>query len=301
MGGAVINTARWLFAVGLLLLIGCESIGIGPKKAPEPEDVAVVDTFCEDNPGAAECVCQQAGEGSLACRCAQDPSRIECELCGRASASKLRTEGLIAASRGSYDSGRQLLRCSIETQPNNPRAQMLVDQLEDPWGYFERKIGSGSTGYEMQYGETLGEVAERCLGNSLYFLGLALINNVPNPSEVGEDLLLTLPGNKVCAPSSDTPSRPDEAVAGLPSETGPGLSVAPPASPSPVQTAITDPDPSLFDTSAVDRLNEEFADLLITGEEAKACSKLDEILDMDPENEAATLNKTEFCGGVNGL
>ena len=73
------------------------------------------------------------------------------------------------------------------------------------------------------------------------------------------------------------------------------MGTSPSLPPTDDQPGLPEVDPEAPDT---DRWLEEFADLLFEGREAEACAKLDQILDLDPENGAAALNKNEFCGGV---
>ena len=175
---------RACFLAACVLVAGCETLGIGQgDKHDDAADVVETVSLCEADPMSAGCVCEEFGQDSLNCRCAEDPARIECELCGSASTGKLRTQALVGLGEGSYDSGRHLLRCAVAERPSDSNSRLLLDQLENPRGFFEDKFGPGTTDYTMRYGETLGEVAQRCLGNSLYFVGLALINDLPKPIE----------------------------------------------------------------------------------------------------------------------
>ncbi len=302
-----------------VVIAGCETLPgrQAAQDTPPPADV----TECTDTSTEARCVCLREGQGSLACRCAEAPDRIECTLCKTASAPKLRTEGLIALSGGSYASAGHLLRCALDKQPGDARAEMLLAQLDDPTDFFEQQFGSAYTTYTMREGDTLGIIAQRCLGNPMYFIGLALINDLTNPSRVPVGRSIRVPGTTTCEPrkvagSTSAPAQPSvgseasgssaaeedvlsvDATPRLIRSDGGASTSAAQARPSDQVDAVEAAASDL--ASSTERLLDEFTDLLLLGKEQEGCSKLREVLQIDPENEAALQNQRDFCNGDGG-
>ena len=304
--------ARALSALAVFLLAtllaGCETMpgGSTPSNGTEP---AVARCTIEDQTPA--CVCQRFGDSSSACQCARDPNLPQCQPCPDESVSALWSEALVLLSKGRTDVGEQRLRCVLAKRSDHRGATLVLQQLEDPYAALKERFGSGTTRYTMQSGDTLGMVASRCLGNGLYFVGLALTNGIADPSRVEQGRRLQIPGNAPCQPRTtedavvaepEAPDVPVEPASGEPASAAPGAQpAAAPASPDPAvpDVPLEQPDaaPELSIDEQVDALLDDFANLLIQGEETVACAKLDEILELDPGNEAAQLNREDFCSG----
>ncbi|MEM9744243.1 MAG: LysM domain-containing protein [Pseudomonadota bacterium] len=190
---------------------------------------------------------------------------------------------------------------------------MLLSQMESPAQFFADSVGAGRYDYTVAPSDTLGSIAQNCLGNSLYFAGIAILNNIGDPSRLIAGRVLELPGVDCQASERDLiersdPVDPESSVDAVQADPPQSVDqVTPTEATGPVALAPIDPressalpdDPVDLSTpptaDPIDALLETFTDHVTEGNLEPACAALDEILKIDRYNEDALLNKLSFC------
>jgi len=111
------------------------------------------------------------------------------------------TPGLAARDRqrkavellGTGQSGqaRAELAALLAEQPGNVAARKLLDQIDkDP----KVLLGEKNYPYKVRAGESMSVLADRLLGDSLMFYGLARYNGIADPSQMEVGRMLLIPG-----------------------------------------------------------------------------------------------------------
>ena len=95
---------------------------------------------------------------------------------------------------GKQKDAKQLLDEVLLFNPKHDKAVLLKRQLNEPSAKFFGTKKSMS--YSIKSGDSLGQIAQNWLGESLYFVGLAKLNNISNPSrlELGKTIKIPLIG-----------------------------------------------------------------------------------------------------------
>jgi len=107
---------------------------------------------------------------------------------------------------GEYDKAERSLEARVETEPDDHRAQSLLQQLRvDP----EEQLGSESVDYEIQSGDTLSVIAQRFLGDNRQFLILARYNDIEVPGQLRVGQRIRIPAD-AHARGHETASEADE-------------------------------------------------------------------------------------------
>ena len=125
------------------------------------------------------------------------------------------TPGLTARDRqrkavellGTGQSGqaRAELIAVLGEQPGNAAARKLLDQIDKEPRVL---LGEKNYPYKVRPGESLSVLADRLLGDSLMFYGLARYNGIADPSQMEVGRTLLIPG----APRKAAPAKPAAAA-----------------------------------------------------------------------------------------
>jgi len=95
---------------------------------------------------------------------------------------------------GNYAQALRLLEQLYEEQPDAPTVRLLLRQLREP---PESLVPGPYREVELAPGESLSAVAERELGNPLYFLALARLNSIDEPRRIVAGTRLRVPQQAV--------------------------------------------------------------------------------------------------------
>ncbi|MBC7768834.1 MAG: LysM peptidoglycan-binding domain-containing protein, partial [Phycisphaerales bacterium] len=113
---------------------------------------------------------------------------------------------------------RAELSAALELSPNSSSARRLMQQIDsDP----RELLGQRARSYTVQPGETMSQLAERFLGDSLMFYALARYNGLDAPNQLSAGQSLSIPRRATVTATSSTPSLalPPQSSAGAPSPT----------------------------------------------------------------------------------
>ncbi|MCW9000346.1 MAG: LysM peptidoglycan-binding domain-containing protein, partial [Kangiellaceae bacterium] len=113
---------------------------------------------------------------------------------------------------GKQQDAKQLLKEVLLFNPKHDKAILLNRQLSEPSEAF---FGTDkSLSYSIKPGDSLGKIAHKWLGESLYFVGLAKLNNITNPSrlEPGKKIKIPLVGPAVTIQKQGRRSRANLAL-----------------------------------------------------------------------------------------
>lgn len=114
---------------------------------------------------------------------------------------------------GKEREARRALQAALRQAPSNKQAALLLRQIEGG-----ADIGSAFFHYRIRPNDTLTDLAQRFLGDSLKFYLLAKYNNLPNPSRIATGQIIKIPGKPNVRPkprpeSEVAPPSPPPAVA----------------------------------------------------------------------------------------
>lgn len=92
--------------------------------------------------------------------------------------------------QGDETRARAALRAALDAQPGHATAQRLMEQLDgDP----RALLAGAPRPYTVRPGETMSQIADRFLGDSLLFYALARYNNVEAPNQIAAGQTLMIP------------------------------------------------------------------------------------------------------------
>ncbi len=114
--------------------------------------------------------------------------------------------------RGEVRSAKQQLAKELKRDPMNPSLMVLLQGLE---GDAKADLGEASYAYKVKPGETMGELAERFLGNRLKSYQLARYNDIDVPADLPSGQQLRIPGRadvRAPAPRVAKPKAPPPAA-----------------------------------------------------------------------------------------
>ncbi len=93
--------------------------------------------------------------------------------------------------QGETQLAREIIDRVLRMNPQHQTAQLLVKLLDQPvQTFFQTKR---ITSYIIKSGDTLGSIANTWLGNSLYFISLAKLNNIDQPTRIKPGATLRIP------------------------------------------------------------------------------------------------------------
>lgn len=93
--------------------------------------------------------------------------------------------------QGDFKQAENLLRKVLKYNNNHSTANLLLDQLTLSAEEIFKTQRTSS--YQVKSGDTLGAIAEKWLGNSLYFVSLARLNNIDKPVALPKGFTLKIP------------------------------------------------------------------------------------------------------------
>ncbi len=93
--------------------------------------------------------------------------------------------------QGNNQQAREVIERVLRVNPQHPTAILLVKLLDVPATQFFKT--QRITQYRVKSGDTLGSIAETWLGNSLYFISLAQLNQISKPTRIKPGTQLQIP------------------------------------------------------------------------------------------------------------
>ena len=100
-------------------------------------------------------------------------------------------QALSLLENGDTIKAAEIINEIISYNPKHKTALLLKNQLE--LGATDFFISQRYTNYEVKQGDTLGKIAQKLLGNSLYFVSLAKLNNIKKPSLLQPGMSIKVP------------------------------------------------------------------------------------------------------------
>lgn len=245
----------------------------------------------------------------------------------RAMAQKRAIEARDLLQEGDENAASSVLAQALSLDPSNELARKLMDQVKaDP----QAVLGAAHFDYTIQPGDSLSRLAERFLGDRMRFYILARYNGIANPSRVAVGQTVKIPGDAPrqpappprpaeavrpaparAAPRPETqapkpaPARPaprPEAEAPPPKPQAPAKTeaTAPPGPPKQAQPAAATPAPAPTPSPAAEqarrkalaqRYYQEGLAAFHKQDLDTAIRKWDQVLELDPDNDSARLNR----------
>lgn len=151
--------------------------------------------------------------------------------CPQLSAREMERDAIELLDRGETARARELLDCAIAEHPGSSRARLLISQLdEDPVS----TLGAKHYLYTVKPNETLSQIAQDRLDDSLKFVILARYNDIPVPANLVAGQQIKIPG--IRPPEKPQPASTAEQA---PSETAAPAQPPPAEATAPEQTAST--------------------------------------------------------------
>ncbi|TQV86992.1 LysM peptidoglycan-binding domain-containing protein [Aliikangiella coralliicola] len=134
--------------------------------------------------------CQMLDKGTTA-----PPKIDDLSLKAIANQNQQISRAIVLLEKGEITEANQLIDEVLIFNPKHPTALSVREQLtQNVESIFNTQR---KTNYTVKSGDTLGEIAEKWLGNSLFFISLARLNNIDNPS-------LLQPGTVIQIPVTET-------------------------------------------------------------------------------------------------
>jgi LysM repeat protein len=257
-----------------VLLAGCQT---PPPPAPSAPPPAA--------PAPAPVVVQSSAPAPAAPAPAPEPPAPP------GTAQRLALSALEMLELGQEEQATVELQRALQIEPNHRLAQSLLRQITvDP----VTALGRESFPYRVQPGETLSRISQRFLGDVYQFYLLARYNDLKVPRQLAGGQLLRIPGR---APPPD-PAPSAGAAPASPLLASPALAApAPVAAPSVVPAAVSPaaaPDPSRAERERRDRITRatrEARAAFARQDLATAIREWDRVLDLDPDNATARLER----------
>lgn len=98
---------------------------------------------------------------------------------------------------GNADQARAELQYLADTGAADRRVRLLLDSVNrSPSELFAERVGPGSFGYEIQRGESLSQISQVFLGESMLFYALAQYNDIAVPGQVQAQTKIRVPGER---------------------------------------------------------------------------------------------------------
>lgn len=130
-------------------------------------------------------------------------------------------QAIALLNAGDGAAARVLLTKALKKEPANFVASKLIEQIDKDPAVL---LGAENFPYAAQEGDTLSQLAEKHLGDSLLFYALARYNNVAVPSAPLTGRLLRIPGK-----APEPPKQAEPAPKPAPRKPAPAAKKAPPA------------------------------------------------------------------------
>lgn len=194
---------------------------------------------------------------------------------------------------GQEDQAEAELTRILQSEPNNRLATSLLRQIKDD---PVASLGRESFAYRVQPGESLSRIAQRFLNDLHLFYILARYNNIKVPRNLAGGQMIRVPGK--APPAASSSPAPAAAAPAAPS-------VPPPA---PAATVATPPSPAAdAEAAAASRLARQRSEAVARHSRAAraafakqdldaAIKSWDAVLEIDPENRTAQLERQKVLG-----
>ena len=202
------------------------------------------------------------------------------------------TAALEALQGGQEDAAEQELRKILQHDPNHRGALSLLRQIKDD---PVAMLGRESFTYKVQPGETLSRIAQRFMNDLQLFYVLARYNGIKVPRALAGGQTIRVPG-RAPPPGSGRAETPAGPAASPP----PGPISAPPAA---VTTTPAEPTAEALAQRAARHKADNVAKLTRQARSAFAKQDLDAaikawdaVLELDPENRTAALERQKVVG-----
>ena len=194
---------------------------------------------------------------------------------------------------GQEDQAEAELTRILQSEPNNRLATSLLRQIKDD---PVASLGRESFAYRVQPGESLSRIAQRFLNDLHLFYILARYNNIKVPRNLAGGQMIRVPGK--APPAASSSPAPAAAAPAAPS-------VPPPA---PAATVGTPPSPAAdAEAAAASRLARQRSEAVARHSRAAraafakqdldaAIKSWDAVLEIDPENRTAQLERQKVLG-----
>lgn len=130
--------------------------------------------------------CQMLGEK------ATDKPRVEdLSLDSLANQNKQINQSIHLLEKGNFSEAENIIREVLKYNNSHPTANLLLDQLTLPAAKIFKTQRTAN--YQIKGGDSLGIIAEKWLGNSLYFVSLARLNNIKKPIALQKNTIIKIP------------------------------------------------------------------------------------------------------------
>ena len=240
-------------------------------------------------------------------------------------AQKLALEAVDMLQAGKEDDARVALEKATTLDPSNDLARKLLDQIKaDP----QKELGTQFFRYTVQRDDSLSKLAQTYLGDKFRFYILAKYNDLANPSRLAAGQVIKIPGKgPIAPPPARATAKPAEPAAAAPADVP---AAAPPPAAAAAEPEASPQSASLMQKAAAQSKSGDLAGAYATYSEAArsdpgnkdavaqrdatkvalirrydreattayqrqdldgAIKKYDQILDLDPNNQKAKLER----------
>lgn len=198
---------------------------------------------------------------------------------------------VLALERGEEDVARSDLQRVLASDPTNELARKMMDQIQ---GDAQKEFGAAHFKYQVQPGDRLSDLAQRCLGDKFKFYMLAKYNDLRDSRKIAAGQTVKIPGaqrNCARAPEALKPTNPASAPAtAAPAGTAPSAPASAPATAAPAATPASAPSASAR-AESIRRYDREANAAFQRQDLDRAIALWDRLLELDPDNERAKLNR----------
>lgn len=191
---------------------------------------------------------------------------------------------VLALERGEEESARADLQRVLASDPGNDLARKMMEQIQ---GDAQKQLGPTHFKYQVQVGDRLSDLAQRCLGDKFKFYVLAKYNDLRDSRKIAAGQTIKIPGpQRNCA-------RPPEVVkpAGAPAVPSATAPATPATNPPPAVVAPVSAPATANRAESIRRYDREANAAFQRQDLERAIALWDRLLELDPENERAKLNR----------
>lgn len=198
---------------------------------------------------------------------------------------------VLALERGEEDLARSDLQRVLASEPTNELARKMMDQIQ---GDAQKEFGPAHFKYQVQPGDRLSDLAQRCLGDKFKFYMLAKYNDLRDSRKIAAGQTVKIPGaqrNCARAPEAAKPATAASAPGAVAAPTAsPSAAVSTPAAPPAAATPASAP-AAPARAEAIRRYDREANAAFQRQDLDRAIALWDRLLELDPDNERAKLNR----------
>lgn len=279
--------ARWtqmvwrLSSVGLLLCLGACSTPQAPGGAGAAAPAAAASAPTAGDSAAPVAAPEEAPAAPIV---ALTPQEVQRSM----------SAALDHLQAGQEDQAEAELTRILQSDPNNRLAASLMRQIKDD---PVASLGRESFAYRVQPGESLSRIAQRFMNDLHLFYILARYNNIKVPRNLAGGQTIRVPGK--APPASSQPSTPAPAPVTAPPPAPPPAQAAPavtPASAAANAEAAAASRAARQRSEAVARHSRAARTAFAKQDLDAAIKSWDAVLEIDPENRTAQLERQKVLG-----